>query len=362
MNNSIARLQLLNTSGIGPVSFRYILKSFGSAEKAIEALPRMMKNKKKFILSSVEKAENILENLEKHDQKIVWFDEENYPLQLKNLDDSPPVLFYRGTLKKTKNIGVVGTRNASLPAIALTEKLTDELAQKGYGIISGLAYGIDTSAHTGTLKNSGYTVAVLAGSVENIYPTKNTKLYHKILENEGAIISQHPPLTQPSAPLFPSRNRIIAGLSDITIVIEAKRKSGSLITAEYAKKYNRPVGAVPGFPTDERAGASNYLLKERGAFFIESIHDIETALLKRQIEKTPSLFEISEKEEEPFYPENFVKMSEEKILSLLSKTPVEISHLISHLRCSKKEIMPTLLVLDLDKKIKLLPAGFVIRL
>ncbi|MHA1540958.1 MAG: DNA-processing protein DprA [Alphaproteobacteria bacterium] len=357
----IYRLQLLNTEGIGPVAFYYFLKTFGSAKNAINVFPRLMKTKK-FKLAEKNIAEKIIENVWKFEQKIIWFDDKNYPAQLKNCGDAPPVLFYKGELKKTKNIAVVGTRNASLPAINLSKKLSNELAQKNYGIISGLAYGIDASAHSGAMKKNGYTIAVLAGSVENIYPLKNTKLYHEILEKNGAIISQHPPLTQPSAPRFPSRNRIIAGLSDITVVIEAKRKSGSLITAEFAKKYNRPVGAVPGFPTDERAGACNYLLKERGAFFIESIRDIESAMIKKSLQKNASLFEINEVSEEFFYDENFEKISEEKVLSLLSKTPIEISQLASHLGCNQKTIMPILLVLDLEKKAKLLPADFIIRL
>ncbi|MBN2779551.1 MAG: DNA-processing protein DprA [Alphaproteobacteria bacterium] len=353
----IARFQLLKATGIGPMAFRYILKTFGSAVTAMEKLPNMMRQKEKWVLSSPAVSEHILKQVEFHNQEMVWLDEAMYPKQLQSIESAPPVLFYRGTLKQIKNIGIVGTRNASLPALSLTEKLSSESVQKGYGVISGLAYGIDTAAHTGALKGKGYTIGVLAGSVENIYPLRNTKLYNNILESGGAIISEHPPETQPAAPLFPSRNRIIAGLSDLTLVIEAKRKSGSLITADYAKKYGRPVGAVPGFPTDERAGGPNHLLKNEGALYIESIDDLEKALLKKR-NHTEILFEINE------IAEDFIgkDIAEENLLSLLSKTPVAINQLVDHLKTSKKSILGMLLILELERKVKLLPAGFVIKL
>lgn len=353
----IARLQLLKATGIGPVAFRYILKTFETAEKAIEKLPTMMRQKEKRSIPDQSVAETILEKIKKYDQKMVWYDQEDYPEQLKKIESAPPVLFYKGHLKAVKNIGMVGTRNASLPALSFTEKLACETAEKGYGVISGLAYGIDTAAHTGALRGNGYTIGVLAGSVENIYPLKNKTLYNDILNNGGVILSEHSPETQPAAPLFPSRNRVIAGLSDITIVVEAKRKSGSLITADYAQKYDRPIGAVPGFPTDERAGGPNHLLKNEGAFYIESLKDIEKALLKKKTTAS-TLFEINEVQE------SFIgsKVSDDKVLSLLSKTPVHINQLADHLKNTKKSILGMLLILELEGKVKLLPAGYVIRI
>lgn len=348
----LARLQILMTPQIGPITFRHILKTFGSAEKALSKLSARQK------ISPSEQAEKQLENLYQYQQEMTWYDEENYPSQLKKLEDAPPVLIYKGILKKIKNIAMVGTRNASLPALDLTKEWASVLAEKGYGIISGLAYGIDTAAHQGALLKQGYTIAVLAGSVEEIYPEKNTKLYHQILENGGAIVSQHFPEISPSAALFPSRNRIIAGVSDITVIMEAKRKSGSLITADYAKKYNRPVAAVPGFPSDERATGPNFLIKEQQAFLVESPKEIEDIMVRQRITQTLWGYEEIQEENTSFLAEN----QTEDILRLLTKTPILISKLATHLGLKYTDLMPTLIVLDLEKKIKILPQNYVIRL
>ncbi|MBN2676036.1 MAG: DNA-protecting protein DprA, partial [Alphaproteobacteria bacterium] len=148
----LARFQLLQTKGIGSVSFRHILKIFGSAEKAIEKLPRMSKARTINIPLS-ENAEKILQDLQKTNQKICFYDSDNYPKNMRALDDLPPVLFYRGNIQlwSQKMIGIVGTRNASLPAIQFTHKIAQALSEKGYGVLSGMALGIDGAAHQGVL-------------------------------------------------------------------------------------------------------------------------------------------------------------------------------------------------------------------
>lgn len=189
------------------------------------------------------------------------------------LNDAPPVISLLGNINALSqpSLAIIGARNASLNGKKFAQKLAADLGDHGYTITSGLARGIDTAAHHGALQTG--TIAVLAGGVDNIYPEENTDLYHKIIENNGAIISEAPLETKPIAHHFPRRNRIVSGLSKGVIVIEATLKSGSLITARMAGEQGRDVYAMPGYPSDPRASGPNALIRD-GAILIRNAKDV----------------------------------------------------------------------------------------
>ena len=251
----------------------------------------------------------------------------------------------------------------------MTEDLSRNLVDLGYPIVSGMAIGIDTHAHIGALSSNNLTgkktVAVLAGGLDNIYPSSNTKLYHQIIEN-GAVVSEMPIGTQPQANLFPKRNRIISGLSYGTVVMEASLKSGSLITARFALEQNRDVFAVPNFPRDPRAGGTNMLIKN-GATLVEDVNDITSVidnLSKESFVKNDLLNGICE-DTLSYFPQfnDDIETNDlqGKILSLLSSTPVSIDNLIRELpEFSQTQILDSLLNLELDDKISYPSVGKII--
>lgn len=205
---------------------------------------------------------------------FISMEDENYPTRLKHIPGAPFSLYYIGQLPddNAKSIAIVGARGRSAYGAEASEKLAKELSSQGVQIISGLAKGIDSDAHRGALEGSTPTFAVLGCGVDVCYPFSNRYIYHSILEKNGGIISEYPPGTQPRASLFPSRNRIISGLSDCIVVIEARVKSGSLITADFAMEQGRDVYALPGRITDPLSAGCNHLIKQ-GSGIIESIED-----------------------------------------------------------------------------------------
>ncbi len=357
----IARLRLIRTPLIGPVRYRKLVNVYGGAQNALFHLPKVLELNKKFKISEVypEKEALIeLELAEKKDINIVFYGDEFYPEAFNPVSSASPLLFVKSknlsALKKINGVGIVGTRNSSIVAEKFCYQLSADIAKSGNCVVSGMAQGIDAFAHSGALSvNSDFpTVAVLAGGVDVIYPLKNRFLYEEIIEKNGAIVSERPIGSQPSANFFPVRNRIIVGLCKGVIVIEAKAKSGSLITAEYAKEMNRVAMAVPGFPTDERAGGPNYLLKY-GAKLIENIDDVKAALINIGEENKEDLYQnIFSVNEIKFVASNDnIDDLKELVLSKLSKTPIDIEELISNLNVTTPLVLRALLELELAEKI-----------
>ena len=220
---------------------------------------------------------------------FVSMEDDHYPGRLRHIPGAPFSLYYIGRLpeENTKSIAIVGARGRSAYGSEVAEKLAKELSNQGISVISGLAKGIDSDAHRGALEGSTSTYAVLGCGVDVCYPSSNRYLYDSILEQNGGIISEYPPGTQPKAGLFPARNRIISGLSDCVVVIEARVKSGSLITADFAMEQGRDVYAVPGRITDPLSAGCNHLIKQ-GAGIIESVDDF-----MKELEIVPSGSEAS---------------------------------------------------------------------
>lgn len=268
----LAQLRLARTSGVGPVTYRRAVRHYRGAEAALEAHARWLK--KEQVLASAESVQRELEALAKMGGQIVLWGHAGYPSALAELPDPPLVVSVLGNidLLNTRQVALVGNRNASAAGLAWSRDLAMALAKAGVTVTSGLARGIDTASHEGALAGNGSTVAVVAGGVDNIYPPENKVLRERILAG-GAVISEQALGMVPTASLFPRRNRIIAGLSVGVAVCEATKHSGSLITAQCALDYGREVWAVPGSPTDPRAGGPNWLLKN-GATLVEMAADI----------------------------------------------------------------------------------------
>ncbi len=273
-----AWLRLARTENVGPVTFRNLLARFGSATAALKELPRMAARggAKSFVLPGEDAAIRELDGLAKLGGRMIASCEDEYPRGLVALEAPPPVLSVLGHphLLQKEMIAIVGARNASALARKFADTLARELGFAGLVVVSGMARGIDASAHDAALAVG--TVAVVAGGVDVIYPPENEKLYAAI-KNQGAIVSEMPLGEAPQARHFPRRNRIISGLARGVVVVEAAEKSGSLITAEYALDQGREVFAVPGSPLDPRAKGANRLIRE-GATLTESADDILSVL------------------------------------------------------------------------------------
>jgi DNA processing protein len=268
-----ARLRLARTNRIGPVHFHQLILRFGSAMKAVENLPLIAKRAGGGIVPApIEAVEAEMARGRAAGARLVVLGDAAYPKLLAEIAAAPPVLWMLGeqTALPDRAIAIVGARNASAAGQRIAHALARELGEAGFFVVSGLARGIDTQAHTGSLKTG--TAAVLGGGVDDIYPPDNADLYQAI-RTYGVLISESPVGYRARAGDFPRRNRVISGLTRGTIVVEAELKSGSLITARLANEQGREVFAVPGSPLDPRCRGTNDLIRQ-GATLCEGVDDI----------------------------------------------------------------------------------------
>jgi DNA processing protein len=256
-------LRLIRSERIGPRSFRALVNQFGGAGAALDALPDLARRSGRGSLKIATRAEaeGEIEAMRRLGAVLVAQGEPEYPRTLQAIDTAPPLISVRGdpAVLARPSVAIVGSRNASASGAAFTERLAAGLGREGYLIVSGLARGIDTRAHRAALESG--TVAVLAGGHERIYPSENLPLLEAILAAGGAVVSEMPIGWEPRGRDFPRRNRIVSGLSYGVVVVEAARRSGSLITARFALEQGREVFAVPGSPLDPRAEGTNELIR-----------------------------------------------------------------------------------------------------
>lgn len=270
----VARLRLIRTPTIGPVTYRQLLARFGSAERAIEALPDLAARGggKPPRIADVAMVEREIARVETLGARYLFIDDADYPPLLAELDNAPAVMTIRGDtgLFARTSVAMVGARNASAAACRFARGLAVELGREGVVIVSGLARGLDTAAHQGSLATG--TIGVIASGIDIAFPPENRALQDQVAE-QGLLIAEQPPGSEPLARNFPHRNRVIAGLSTGTVVVEAAPRSGSLITARLAAEAGRDVMAVPGSPLEPRAQGCNLLIRE-GATLVQSAADI----------------------------------------------------------------------------------------
>lgn len=274
----LARLRLIRTPRVGPVSWHQLMGRFGSGEAALDALPdlALRGGGGALRIASADIAQREIERVAELGARHVFSDEDDYSPLLREVEGAPPVIVVRGhtAMLQRPCVAIVGARNASAIANRFARQMAADLAARGVTVVSGLARGVDTAAHVGAL--GGATAAVIASGIDIAFPPENAELQKKIASDQ-LLIAEQPPGTEPLARHFPARNRIIAGLAQGTIVIEAAPKSGSLITARRAGDYGREVMAVPGSPLDPRAQGCNQLIRE-GATLIQNVEDVLEAL------------------------------------------------------------------------------------
>jgi DNA processing protein len=276
--DQIARLRLIRSENIGPVTYFQLLARFGSAAAALAAIPDLAARGggRAPKLASRASVEREMEQVARIGARYLFLGQGLYPPLLAELETAPPALVAKGHLSlldRTK-VAMVGARNASAAACRFARMLACKLGEAEVAVVSGLARGIDTAAHDGALETG--TIAVVAGGIDVFYPPENEARQRAIAER-GLLIAEAPPGVEPRARHFPYRNRIIAGLADGTVVVEAAPKSGSLITARCAAEFGREVMAVPGSPLDPRAQGCNQLIRE-GATLIQTADDVLEAI------------------------------------------------------------------------------------
>lgn len=347
----VAWLRLLRTDNIGPATFRQLLNRFGSAEAALDALPGLLKRTGKPVrITSQSAAEEEIAGLVRYGARLVAAGEADYPDLLNYIPASPPIITLAGgaNLDWQRTVGIVGARNASAAGIKMTRMLASDLGERGYTVVSGLARGIDTAAHRATLTTG--TIAVLAGGFDKIYPDENIPLAHDILDSGGALLTEMPLGWEPRARDFPRRNRLVSGLSLGILVVEAAKRSGSLITARLALEQNRDVFAVPGSPLDPRAEGGNALIQQ-GAKLITCAEDIIETLGSAD----PSRSALFDRDWEPDLVPDAPPPSEDdksRLLSLLTATPIDVDELIRQSTLAASTMQMLLLELDLAGQIE----------
>lgn len=354
-------LAILRAPGIGPIRYQKLLKQFGSPSQILRAKPIELA-----ALKIPNKSINALQNpdWQQIEKDLRWQEQKNcyvisradphYPALLNEIPDPPPLLFFRGRLDvlHLPQIAIVGSRNASQSGLNNARRFASDLCQSGLSITSGLALGIDASAHLGALDSQGPTLAVMGTGPDSVYPRRHKTLAQNICEH-GGLISEFPPGTQPLAENFPRRNRIISGLSLGTLVIEATPKSGSLITAHLATDQGREVFAVPGSIHNPTSRGCHMLIRQ-GAKLVESIQDI---LEELPIEIRTSLPVSNEKNDTNIkHDANTLKL-----LSVLDYDPLSIDTLIKTSQLTPEAVSSILLTLELQDLVNVMPGGLYTR-
>jgi DNA processing protein len=362
MNDTIDRLRLARTEGVGPVAWRKLMRRYASAAEALEALPGLARaagRPQAPRIPTPGDARCEADRVAGLGGTLLFQGDPAYPALLARLDDAPAVIAVLGdpVLLSRRAVAVVGSRNASANGQRLAEALAADLAERGLAVVSGLARGIDAAAHRGALR-TGVTIACIAGGPDVAYPPEHAELQRRIAEG-GAVVAELPPGVQPQARHFPRRNRVIAGLSLGVLVVEAAPRSGSLITARLAAEAGREVFAVPGSPLDPRARGANGLIRD-GAHLTESAEDV-LAALPEDATRLRGQLGLAEAQEHPggeeFLPEGDHARTLEAVLTLLGPAPTPVDDLIRRCQLPGPAVLTVLLDLELAGRIETLPGN-----
>lgn len=352
-------LWLSSIHGIGARRCYELISSFGSPYEVWKADKASLKSVKGIgdhlaeLITSFQRQEyldSLLKSIETNKIEYVIIDSGDYPQNLKNIYDPPPVLYYKGKLPKEdyNTIAIVGSRYTTSYGRRVAFELSQQLSMNKFVIVSGMARGIDTLAHKGALNADGITIAVLGSGLDIIYPPENTKLAQAITE-KGAIVSEYCPGTEPYGGNFPARNRIISGLSDGVLVVEAGKRSGSLITCDFALEQGREIFAVPGPITSSLSTGTNNLLKE-GACLVQDINDILEEF---------GIGDICTSKQQSM--NNVFNDDERAILQQINENGTTIDHIIANIQMPVSKINYILSLLEIKGIIKQLPGKIFIK-
>jgi len=348
---AFARIRLLRSPNIGPVSYRQLLARFGTAGAALDALPDLAsRGRGPYRPAPSDMIEREVAAVRKAGARYLFHDQPDYPALLAELDSAPPIVTCRGRLALASEpcVAIVGARNASAAAVKLARDFAAALSEAGFTVVSGLARGIDGAAHEGAFPQ---TIGVIASGIDIAYPPQHAKLQERIA-SDGLQVAEQPPGTEPRGRHFPSCNRIIAGLASGTLVIEAAPQSGSLITARLAGEAGREVMAIPGSPLDARASGCNQLIRE-GAVLVQTPEEV-AELLQSFIGAPRSRFRVSDNPGVFDYAE-LAKLDwgearadlSGDIAHPLTNAPIDIDELIRQPGAAAAEVHMALLELEL---------------
>lgn len=338
---AFARIRLLRSPNVGPVSYRHLLERFATAEAALAALPDLVqRGRGGYQPASEDRVAAEVQAVRAAGARYLFHDSPDYPPLLAELEGAPPILTCRGDASLTQRpcVAIVGARNASAAAVKLARRFAGELAEAGFVVVSGLARGIDGAAHQASL--AGGTIGVIASGIEIAYPPEHAELQEAVA-TQGLLLAEQPPGTEPLARHFPSRNRIIAGIAAGTLIVEAAPKSGSLITARLAGEAGREVMAVPGSPLDSRSQGCNQLIRD-GATLVQRTEDVIELLTSFQGQPRSVLREAAidwEPTEAPDDPAD--------IAGLLTTAPIPVDELVRQSGASAGAVQLALLELEL---------------
>lgn len=353
----LAWLRLIRSENVGPATFRALINRFGGAEAALQALPELSARgglRRRIRIADEAEAAAELAAARRLGVALVALGEPDYPAALAHAEGAPPMLYVRGdpSLLRATFVAIVGSRNCSAAGRRIAGAIAAGLGARGLAIVSGLARGIDMAAHTAALDTG--TAAVLAGGVDNVYPKEHEALYAGIVE-KGAVVSEMPLGLEPRGRDFPRRNRIIAGMALGIVIVEAARRSGSLITARLAGEMGREVLAVPGSPLDPRAEGTNRLIRD-GATLTRDADDVLEALAplladpERAYGATPPDLPLTEPDgaaADGMEWENIATTARERVVDALGPSPVGIDDVIRHTGLSAGQVQVILLELEL---------------
>jgi DNA processing protein len=363
-DNRCLWLALYLTPGLGSVAMKGLLERFGEPERIFRAslteLSGVEGIRKEVALAISERRlsgnpEKELEKAEKQGVRILTYSDPAYPALLKAIHDPPMLLYIRGAGIPDNRvfIALVGSRNATDYGMKAAEKIAQGLARRGVGVVSGMARGIDSSSHWGCLEGKGFTVAVLGTGIDVVYPQSNKKLYDQIAE-QGSIISEFPMGSPPVPNNFPMRNRIISGLCKGTVIVEATKNSGSLITASLALEQGRDVFAVPGSISSFKSAGCHYLIKQGAAALIENADDILDALGMNYpgSPKTDTFKQL------PLVP---IDEDEAILFNIIGDYPVHIDEISRKGKMEAGEVSSLLMKMELKGLVRQLPGKMFVR-
>lgn len=344
MNQSLDWLRLYRSENVGPATFFRLIERFGTPARALEALPDLAR--KKIAIYPRGEAEKELAALRKLGARLLLADDPAYPEAVRALEIAPLLTVLGDPALLTRPaIAIVGGRDASLNGRKIAQVMASTLGQAGFAIVSGLARGIDTAAHQGGLATG--TVAVLAGGIDHVYPPENAKLQAAIAER-GCLVSEMPPGFSPQARDFPRRNRIVSGLAKGVVLIEAKVKSGSLITARMALDQGRELFAVPGSPLDPRSQGCNALIKQ-GAALVENAADVIDGL---GLPAPPRPTTWEGRDSPPPPDEKSLSDAQKLVLEMLNVTAVTVDEILRQCQLSPSTLSLVLLELELAGRLE----------
>ncbi|MGD9054737.1 MAG: DNA-processing protein DprA [Desulfobacterales bacterium] len=360
MENLLPWFCLKDVPGIGNHLFKRLIERFGSPQRVFQVTPQELlavEGISKHLATAILnfkvpqwiKAE--LDQIHQKGFSVITLTDGSYPSLLREIPDPPPILYISGSLAGSdKNVAVVGSRNATAYGISATQNLCADLAAFDITIVSGMALGIDTAAHQGALAGRGKTVAVLGSGLNIIYPAENRKLFKRISE-QGAVISEFSLDTKPESHNFPIRNRIISGMSMGTIVVEASRKSGSLITARLAAEQNREVFAVPGSIHSFKSTGTHTLIKQ-GAKLVENAQDVLEELTAFTAHVSVPAGSLDNKTAERLAS---LAPDELDLYKILSPYPLHIDAIVRKTNIEPGKLLSLLLQLELKGMVQQLP-------